>query len=227
MKDVVSSAVSVKCWGANAFGQLGLGDTASRGDQPFEMGDALPPVDLGSVGAVMQIGATYRHTCALVPGGKVKCWGWNEGGQLGLGDTNFRGDAPDEMGNALPVVDLGSGKSAVQVATGAASSCAVLSDGTVKCWGANDRGQLGLGDKLTRGDEPGEMGDALPTLDFGAGRKVEKLVMGNAFACVLLDNATVKCWGRNDLGELGLEDTLDRGDDPGEMGDNLPAVKLR
>ncbi|MBW2258617.1 MAG: hypothetical protein JRI25_29065 [Deltaproteobacteria bacterium] len=54
-------------------------------------------------------------------------------------------------------------------------SCALLDDKTVKCWGYNDGGLLGLGDEETRGDEEGEMGDDLPTLDLGTGRTVEQL----------------------------------------------------
>lgn len=218
---------TVKCWGKNVWGQLGQGDTTQRGDEMGEMGDALPPTALVNAGAVLSISTAFGHSCALLTGGKVKCWGLNAVGALGLGDAAHRGDGPGEMGDNLPFVDLGSGKTAMRVATGGPSSCAILNDGSVKCWGENDRGQLGLGDKLNRGKAPGEMGDALPAIDLGAGRKARKIAVGGRFACVILDDATVKCWGQNDSGQLGLEDTFDRGDDPGEMGDALPAVKLR
>ncbi|MDI3291746.1 DUF4215 domain-containing protein [Polyangium sp. 15x6] len=218
---------TVKCWGKNIWGQLGQGDTTQRGDEMGEMGDALPPTVLGNAGAVLSISTAFGHSCVLLTGGKVKCWGLNVVGALGLGDAAFRGDGPGEMGDNLPFVDLGSGKTATRVATGGPCSCAILNDGSVKCWGENDRGQLGLGDKLNRGKAPGEMGDALPAIDLGAGRKARKIAVGGRFACVILDDATVKCWGQNDFGQLGLEDTFDRGDDPGEMGDDLPAVKLR
>ena len=52
------------------------------------------------------------------------------------------------------------------------------------------------------------------------------VAVGSAHTCALLDDDKVKCWGRNDFGQLGLGDTANRGDDPGEMGDNLPAVDL-
>jgi alpha-tubulin suppressor-like RCC1 family protein len=61
---------------------------------------------------------------------------------------------------------LGSGRSVRQVAAGDLITCALLDDSAVKCWGLNSEGQLGLGDALDRGDEPGEMGDALPALDL-------------------------------------------------------------
>ena len=82
---------SVKCWGLNLDGELGIGDTANRGgDGP--LGDALPPVPLGDA-AVSGISAGAKHTCA-VQGPTVKCWGANGSGQLGVGDAKNRGDSP-------------------------------------------------------------------------------------------------------------------------------------
>jgi alpha-tubulin suppressor-like RCC1 family protein len=106
------------------------------------------------------------------------------------------------------------------------SACALLDNGTVKCWGAG--GLLGLGDAVTRGDEPGEMGDALPALDLGLRppRRVIEIAVGSTHACALLDDASLKCWGSNGHGQLGLGDTTARGDEPGEMGENLPRVDL-
>ena len=218
---------AVRCWGFNNLGQLGLGDTADRGDQPEEMGDVSPPVDLGAARRATAIAPGSFHTCALLDDGAVKCWGAN-GGQLGLGDTTNRGDGPGEMGDALPPVDLGTGRTATAIAAGGAHTCALLDNGTVKCWGNNGSGQLGLGDTATRGDGPGEMGDALPPVDLGTGRTATAISIGPGASttCALLDNGTVKCWGDNGHGQLGLGDTVDRGDGPGEMGDALPAVDL-
>jgi LPXTG-motif cell wall-anchored protein len=124
------------------------------------MGAALPVVDLGSGVTATAISTGNSHTCALLSSGAVKCWGYNDNGQLGLGDTNKRGDGPGEMGAALPVVDLGSGVTVTAISTGDEHTCA-LSSGAVKCWGANGYGQLGLGDTNKRGDGF-EMGDYLP-----------------------------------------------------------------
>ena len=96
----------------------------------------------------------------------------------------------------------------------------------LKCWGANDFGQLGLGDTNNRGDEPGEMGGLLPYVGVGTGRTVEEMGLGQAHSCSLLDNQRVKCWGGNNHGQLGLGDTNNRGDQAGEMGDNLPFLNL-
>ncbi|MGE3466462.1 MAG: choice-of-anchor Q domain-containing protein, partial [Pyrinomonadaceae bacterium] len=144
------------------IGQLGLGINTSIGRVPGQMGDALAPVALGTGRTAVAIRSKFNHTCALLDDASVKCWGWNITGQLGLGDTADRGDAAAEMGDALPAVSLGTGRTALSVTTGITHTCARLDDGSLKCWGQNDRGQLGLGDNVTRGDGAGEMGDALP-----------------------------------------------------------------
>jgi alpha-tubulin suppressor-like RCC1 family protein len=219
---------SVKCWGVNSSGQLGLGDTQSRGDGPGEMGASLPTVDLGPGRTALQITAGGSHVCARLDDGSVKCWGANGNGQLGLGDTQSRGDGPGEMGVSLPAVDLGPGRTALQVSAGGAHTCARLDDGSVKCWGLNGNGNglLGLGDTQDRGDGPGEMGANLPTVDLGPGRTALQVTAGNAHVCARLDDGSVKCWGGNGNGLLGLGDTQNRGDGPGEMGASLPTVAL-
>lgn len=146
---------------------LGLGDSDSRGDGLLEMGDNLPVVDLGTNRTGLKIAVGFSHTCALLDNGSVKCWGFNNGGQLGLGDDPFpRGDELGEMGDDLPEVGLGASRSAIGIASGDYHVCATLDDLTVKCWGRNEAGQLGLGDVLGRGDDAGEMDDNLPVVDI-------------------------------------------------------------
>ena len=217
---------TVKCWGDNGEGELGLGDTTDRGDQPGEMGDALPAVDLGTGRTATAITAGRSHVCVQLDDGSLKCWGYNRSGQLGLGDDEFRGDEPGEMGDALPTVDLGTGRTVSSFVAGGLHTCALLDGGAVKCWGYNTFGQLGLGGGGYRGDQPNEMGDSLPEVDLGTGREAVAFAPGAVHTCALLDDASVRCWGANDEGQLGLGDTSDRGDNPGEMGDALPAVDL-
>ena len=126
--------------------------------------DAGSDADAGPTGPELTAGGA--HTCARFDDGSVKCWGANTFGQLGLGDTQSRGDGPGEMGATLPAVDLGPGRTALQVTAGFQHTCARLDDGSVKCWGANALGQLGLGDTQVRGDGPGEMGAALPAVQL-------------------------------------------------------------
>ena len=217
---------SVKCWGENNFGQLGLGDIINRGDNSSEMSDNLNFIDLGTGRTATAIEAGDNHTCSILDNATVKCWGSNASGQLGLGDTSSRGDGSDEMGDNLLVVDLSSGRTAKAIAAGNLHTCAILDNSSVKCWGFNASGQLGLGDNSTRGDESNEMGDNLTAIDLGSGRTAKVIVAGDSHTCAILDNSAIKCWGANATGQLGLGDTNNRGDVSGEMGDSLTAVDL-
>jgi len=216
---------TVKCWGYNAYGQLGYGDTVNRGWSPSEMGDNLPAVDLGTGRTALAISAEEYSVCVLLDNGSVKCWGTNDYGQLGQGDKITRGDNPGEMGDNLPAINLGTGKTAVQISLGRGHACARLNDQTLKCWGNNTYGALGLGTTDFRGDQPGEMGDNLPAIDLGAGRVAVDVNAAEWFTCALLDNSTLKCWGAGTpAAENGTWNNL--GDQPGEMGDNLLPVNL-
>src|SRR5262249_46277028 len=126
----ISTDKRVECWGSNQLGQLG----------PPVTGDLLAPgPDLRLRGAPVDVvAAGGDHSCAILTGGALKCWGRNTEGQLGLGDTTARGALPGQMGDALAAVDLGAGAVATAVAAGTAHTCAVLEDGAVRCWGAGD-----------------------------------------------------------------------------------------
>ena len=100
------------------------------------MGANLPAVDLDG-DAVAVVAAAYT-SCALRADYRVKCWGFNGSGQLGIGDYISRGFNPAEMGANLPAADLGG--DVVSVNAGSFHLCAVLSDDRVKCWGYNNRG---------------------------------------------------------------------------------------
>jgi alpha-tubulin suppressor-like RCC1 family protein len=217
---------TLKCWGMNSEGELGLGDTAYRGDGPGEMGDALPIVNVGTGRTVRAVGGGRVHTCALLDNGTVKCWGGNPHGMCGTGDTVQRGDAAGEMGNALPTVNLGTGRTAKSISVGYQNTCALLDNDTLKCWGAGDFGQLGQGNTNNLGDNAGEMGDALPAINLGTGRIPRQVVMTAGHGCAVLDNATLKCWGFNASGDLGLGHVSYKGDNAGEMGNSLPALNL-
>jgi len=217
----------LKCWGENTPGKLGLGDLISRGAAPGAMGPLLPAVDLGPGRSAAVLAAGITHTCAILDSGQVKCWGENNFGKLGLGDTGIRGDVPGEMGAALPPVDLGPGRTALRLALGHFHSCAILDNGQVKCWGTNGaNGELGLGDLLGRGAAPGQMGVALPAVDLGPGRTAVGIAAGVSHTCAVLDNAQLKCWGFNLNGQLGYGDTTSRGSAAIQMGAGLPPVDL-
>jgi alpha-tubulin suppressor-like RCC1 family protein len=214
----------VKCWGSNGHGQLGLGDTQHRGNLPGQMGDALPQLSL--LATVKEVSCGYTHSCALKFDGRVQCWGSNTHGELGIGDTQHRGDGPGEMGSNLPFVDLGTGRTARKVVAGYGVTCAWLDNDQVKCWGRNSQGNLGLGDVSSRGDGANEMGDNLPFVSLGTGRSARSFTLGLQHACVGLDTTQFKCWGFNNSGQLGLGNTVQRGDNPNEMGDSLPTLNF-
>jgi E3 ubiquitin-protein ligase HERC3 len=219
----------VKCWGRNFFihGQLGLGDDVDRGGRPGEMGDVLPTVNLGTGRTAKQLSAAADHTCAILDNDKVKCWGDNTAGSLGLGDQRERGVRPSDMGDSLPYVDLGTGRTAKAVAVSRQHVCALLDNNGVKCWGAAVDGRLGLGDDKSRGEISGQMGDALPLVNLGTGRTAKAVVVRGVASCAILDNNAVKCWGFNGNGGiLGLGDIKSRGASPADMGDALPFVNL-
>lgn len=216
---------AVKCWGRNSDGSIGSGDTDARGDQPGEMGAALPTVDVSTGRRTLQLTAGDAHACALLDNGRVKCWGRNLYGQLGVEGPERRGAKPNEMGDALPFVDLGTGRTVKSLDAGTYHTCAILDDDTLKCWGANGDGQLGLEDTEHRGKLSSEMGNALPTVNLGTGRHATAVSAGEHHTCALLDNATVKCWGDNQFGQLGRPSTLAIGE-PNVMGDALQAVDL-
>jgi len=217
---------TVKCWGMNNLGQLGLGDINNRADTVSEMGDSLPTVDLGTNRTARSLAAGADHTCAILDNGSVKCWGKNNVGQLGLGDINNRGDAANEMGDNLPSVDLGTNRTARTIVAGGSFNCVILDNGSVKCWGGNASGQLGQGNTTLLGDGAGEMGDSLPTVNLGTNRTAQTLAAGNNFTCAILDNGTTKCWGSNIDGQLGQGTTTNAGDSANQMGDNLPVLNL-
>jgi hypothetical protein len=106
-------------------------------------------------------------TCALDnSSGIVKCWGYNNNGQLGIDDRNDRGDGANEMGSNLPIVDLGTGRTATAIFSGTYHSCAILDNSAVKCWGMGGYGMLGQGSVTSLGDGSNEMGDNLSAIDL-------------------------------------------------------------
>jgi E3 ubiquitin-protein ligase HERC3 len=95
----------------------------------------------------------------------------------------------------------------------------------VKCWGRNKFGRLGIGSTTQMGDNQGEMAQLIG-INLGTGRTATAIAAGQEHTCAILDNASVKCWGSNYYGQLGIDNNDTKGDAAGEMGDNLNAIDL-
>ncbi|TXD32709.1 hypothetical protein FRC96_16620 [Lujinxingia vulgaris] len=168
----------LKCWGRNNSGQIGNGAN----------GDQRNPVDVSGLPTMVDVAPGGEHTCALSLNGEVFCWGENERGQLGLG-TTVGSDVPG--GRAI-------NSGATAIASGFAHSCAVVNGG-VRCWGANDFGQIGSA-SIAVGNNI-NVGVAMQVQGLSSG--VVDVVAGSHHSCALLDDGTVRCWGRNRFGQVG------------------------
>jgi E3 ubiquitin-protein ligase HERC3 len=123
----------------------------------------------------------------------------------------------------LQAASLGTGRTLESFAMSSNLACAVLDDDKVKCWGSdNSYGGLGHGDTDARGATSNTIGDALLAVDIGTGLTARHVTVGWYHACALLTDGRVKCWGYGGDGELADGDTESRGDEPDEMGDDLP-----
>lgn len=223
------------CWGSDGNGELGNGTTLT-GNQTTPTLAELPPftdlqqiapftfanVDTASTfqrGRILEVG--LNHTCMVVPAGSfvnvagsstldgpspnrvattgVACWGQNSFGQLGTGNTTTQ---------IRPrfVTGLPAGPKAV--AAGANHSCALFANGTVRCWGRNNFGQLGDGTTADR-NTPVEVSVAGAVL-----ANVIAITAGDEHTCALLANGTMQCWGRRDDFRLGRGEYLTNGVSP-------------
>lgn len=168
----------VKCWGANWHGQVG---NANHDDQ-------YKPVDVVNLSGVKAVEAGKYHTCALLNSGGIKCWGYNVYGQLGNNTT--------DMVQATPVSVKGfENYGAKEISLGAIHTCAVTTNGGVKCWGDNSEGELGLGNRQ----------DFWKPTDFvlGLDHGVAGISAGSFYTCAKLETTGAKCWGNNWAGQLG------------------------
>ena len=199
---------SVSCWGDNWRGQLGNGTELPDFEAPsfdpseIEMGSAVP-VAVTEIADSAAIDAGFFHTCALHSDGRVSCWGENSLGQLGNGESE------EEARSSVPVSVSGI-TDAADIATGSRHSCALLSDGTISCWGNNYFGQLGNGEsgrEFFGGNTPdGFVFSDLPALVPGIDDAID-VAAGESHTCAIHRDSSVSCWGHNGNGQLGSGNT--------------------
>lgn len=186
---------SVRCWGVNDEGQLGAGFASERFTRIV---DNFKTVMSGSGMRASAVSAGMSHACARLNDGRVKCWGSNSSGQLGLGDRAVRGREPISNSEGLTAIDFGAGLLVDELYCGLGNHCCarVADAATIKCWGSNGNGQAGGNTPTNQvGDEPGEMSDELPYIDFGTFARVKKVAVGHSHSCGLTEQERVMCWG--------------------------------
>ncbi|MFP5363589.1 MAG: hypothetical protein ACLGI5_12770 [Thermoleophilia bacterium] len=200
---------SARCWGFSGSGQLGLGDPGAENIGDDEAPSTVDPIDLGDGRTATAISAGSMHTCAVLDDATIRCWGFGANGQLGYGNVSNVG-ASQTPGSVGPV-DLGPGRTAKAVSAGRQHTCAILDDGSVRCWGAGSFGQLGYGNQASVGDD--ETPGSVAPVDLGAGRSAIAIAAGDRHTCALLDDISVRCWGDGANGRLGYCSQSRIGDD--------------
>lgn len=174
----VLESEAAKCWGRNDFGQLGDNSVINR----------WKPVSVSGLSSgVASISAGQNHSCALTNAGAAKCWGSNGYGQLGDNSTTKR---------LVPVAVAGLSSGVAIISTGYSHTCALTTTGGVKCWGENRFSQIGDNSTIQRN---------APVDVFGLDSGVASIDVGQSHTCAVTTTGAVKCWGRNDYGQLGIE----------------------
>lgn len=217
---VMGPSARVKCFGNNFYGQCGFNDMAALlggfdvedvetiGNKPSEMGDNLRYMPLAEPGGVSQLALGFAHTCILMKGdGTIRCAGSNAYRQVL--DASGGYDV------------LGGGKPASAITAGKAFNCALLQQsGSVVCWGRNTDCQLGA-------NKESESSGPFSAQPVALGGRAIAIEAGGWHACAILESGVLKCWGNNELGQLGVGkavDSVSLGCFVELMGDNLPAV---
>jgi len=163
----------IRCWGDGRLGQLGNGDKGGSYK-------STTPVEVRGISTAVDVVAGARHNCALLEGGRVRCWGEGSDGQLGDGNEAqpYRSATPVEVEGL---------RSATDVAAGSAFSCAALEGGGVRCWGSNEGSQLG---------EPARVNpsSAVP-VEIEEISSASEITAGRYQGCAFVQSAGIRCWG--------------------------------
>jgi alpha-tubulin suppressor-like RCC1 family protein len=188
---------SVECWGAADQGQTG---------EVFDGGVVTPRTVAGL--SATELSAGDGSTCAITTAGVVVCWGGNQSGRLGRGDSDGASVAITVDPVPQPVA-LPAGSVALQIASAVGSTCALLSDHSVWCWGDNAYGELGTGSAVPGfSAQPAQAQGLANVVQIASGP-------GGWTVCALLQEGSVRCWGVNNADQLGVDTSGDAGPDNG------------
>ena len=171
------------CWGSNLEGRLGDGTSTQR---------LVPTQEYTAADNWRSVSAGHDHTCAVKTDGTLWCWGWNNNGRLGDATTSVRG---------IPTQEYTAATDWQSVSAGYSHTCALKTDGTLWCWGANFDGQLGDNTTTAR---------HVATQEVTAADDWRMVKAGGHFTCGLKTDDTLWCWGRNVNGRLGDNTTTTR-----------------
>lgn len=184
------NVVSVSTSGYSSCALIIDGTARCWGTQLYQEGPVSPlltPEKVEGLEGAIALAQGGQHNCALLTGGSISCWGTNYHGELG--DGTFTGS----MAGRLNAVTLENIAGVVEITLGEHSTCAMIFDGSVSCWGYNYFGQLATGDRIDR---------LIPTPVIGLS-PVLKISSGFEHVCSLMADRTVECWGSNEEFESG------------------------
>lgn len=198
---VLTDQSGVYCWGGHERGQVGIGSSETAAFATPQYVEAFDEM-MAEGESIIDLVAGGQHTCAVsesLPGSAdtLYCWGRNDNGQLGLGDTE---DSSLPRGVSVDVTEEGSSVEVRGVAAGALHSCAYDEDGDVYCWGRTSSGRLGVDEEFESLSQPDPLlVEGLPS--------VNALYSGGAMSCAVMSEGEHACWGSNSHGQLGEEET--------------------
>ncbi len=186
----INSNGELICWGSNTLGQMGEGASSSQYERTL-----LKQIDTGVTYRHVSTSKGYAgwsqaHTCGVTISGILKCWGTNEGGQLGDGTDTDR----------LNPTVVDSSTRYHMVETGFAHTCGITDTGVLKCWGYNWSGQLGDGTQTER----------LVPVVIDSGTKYKSLSLATEQSCGVTSTGVLKCWGENWAGQIGDGTQVDK-----------------
>ncbi len=166
---------SLWCWGRNNLGQLGDGTFTNQ----------ISPVEISLGTGVIAVSTGEGHTCAITQTGVAMCWGSNIRGQLGDGTTTDSG---------IPVVaNHSTGQRIVSIVTSSLSTCVIIQNGSLGCWGS----------KYTVFSDLGPIQSNIFMIDLGDGVTAEMIDSSETHICAVVNDGSMQCWGLNTHGQLG------------------------
>lgn len=228
---VLFSEGSVSCWGRSPSGETGMGSTTTWGDDSGELPSGRGVLALGGTAVYLTAGSS--HACAILLTGKVQCWGSNGDGQLGVGDLEDVGAEPSRIAQTVGPIRLAD--HALSISAGGFHTCWIERGGGGRCIGRGTLGRLGYGNTEDIGDDESSLGSqrlldyvegdihlpglgspSCPILATNTPTWLTKIVPGISHTCLLYASGSLRCFGSNSDGRLGLGK-------PGDIGlDRLP-----